>query len=95
MIARLLSDLAQARQPGDARRCLSILVLEDFAMAAYLPLLAVLAAGGSWLQALFGMGDRGRGAQRGVLRVRTDGDIMSVGSLRTRTTSRCCCASSV
>jgi CPA2 family monovalent cation:H+ antiporter-2 len=34
---------------------LSILVLEDFAMAAYLPLLAVLAAGGTWLQALFGM----------------------------------------
>jgi CPA2 family monovalent cation:H+ antiporter-2 len=34
---------------------LSILVLEDFAMAAYLPLLAVLTAGGSWLHALFGM----------------------------------------
>lgn len=34
---------------------LSILVLEDFAMAAYLPLLAVLAAGGTFLQALFGM----------------------------------------
>jgi CPA2 family monovalent cation:H+ antiporter-2 len=30
-------------------------VLEDFAMAAYLPLLAVLAAGGTWLEALFGM----------------------------------------
>jgi CPA2 family monovalent cation:H+ antiporter-2 len=29
--------------------------VEDFAMAAYLPLLAVLAAGGTWLQALFGM----------------------------------------
>jgi K+:H+ antiporter subunit KhtU len=30
-------------------------VLEDFAMAAYLPLLAVLATGGTWLQALLGM----------------------------------------
>jgi CPA2 family monovalent cation:H+ antiporter-2 len=34
---------------------LSLLVLEDFAMAAYLPLLAVLAAGGTVPQALFGM----------------------------------------
>ncbi len=35
---------------------LSILVLEDFAMAAYLPLLAVLAAGGTWWEALLWMG---------------------------------------
>ena len=35
---------------------LSVLVLEDFAMAAYLPLLAVLAAGGTWWEALLWMG---------------------------------------
>ena len=34
---------------------LSVLVLEDFAMAAYLPVLAVLAAGGTWWQALLWM----------------------------------------
>ena len=34
---------------------LSVLVLEDFAMAAYLPLLTVLAAGGTALQAALGM----------------------------------------
>lgn len=54
VIARLLSDLRRLgnrETPG----VLSILVLEDFAMAAYLPLLAVLAAGGSFLNALLGM----------------------------------------
>ena len=34
---------------------LSVLVLEDFAMAAYLPLLAVLASGGTWWQAVAGV----------------------------------------
>ena len=34
---------------------LSVLVLEDFAMAAYLPLFAVLASGGGWLHAIGGM----------------------------------------
>jgi CPA2 family monovalent cation:H+ antiporter-2 len=34
---------------------LSVLVLEDFAMAAFLPLLAVVAAGGTWRQALLGI----------------------------------------
>ena len=54
VIARLLSDLRRLGN-RETPAVLSILVLEDFAMAAYLPLLAVLAAGGSLLQALLGM----------------------------------------
>jgi monovalent cation:H+ antiporter-2, CPA2 family len=54
VIARLLSDLRRLGN-RETPAVLSILVLEDFAMAAYLPLLAVLAAGGTWLQAMFGM----------------------------------------
>ncbi|TFV57380.1 cation:proton antiporter [Mycobacterium sp. PS03-16] len=54
VIARLLSDLRRLGN-RETPAVLSILVLEDFAMAAYLPLLAVLAAGGTFLQALFGM----------------------------------------
>src|SRR6201999_1352469 len=34
---------------------LSVLVLEDFAMAGYLPLFAVLASRGSWVEAVVGM----------------------------------------
>ncbi len=34
---------------------LAVLVLEDFAMAAYLPVFAVLASGGTWPKALLGM----------------------------------------
>ena len=52
VIGRLLSDLRRLGN-RETPAVLSILVLEDFAMAAYLPLLAVLAAGGTWLQALF------------------------------------------
>ncbi|MGJ6124110.1 cation:proton antiporter [Mycolicibacterium sp. Y3] len=55
VIARLLDDLRRLGN-RETPAVLSILVLEDFAMAAYLPLLAVLAAGGSWAHALFGMG---------------------------------------
>ena len=44
VIARLLSDLRRLGN-RETPAVLSILVLEDFAMAAYLPLLAVLAAG--------------------------------------------------
>ena len=55
VIARVLSDLRRLGN-RETPAVLSILVLEDFAMAAYLPLLAVLVAGGSWLQALLGMG---------------------------------------
>jgi CPA2 family monovalent cation:H+ antiporter-2 len=54
VIARLLSDLRRLGN-RETPAVLSILVLEDFAMAAYLPLLAVLVAGGTWLQALLGM----------------------------------------
>jgi CPA2 family monovalent cation:H+ antiporter-2 len=54
VIARLLSDLRRLGN-RETPAVLSVLVLEDFAMAAYLPLLAVLAAGGTWLEALFGM----------------------------------------
>lgn len=54
VIARLLGDL---RRLGNLETpsVLSVLVLEDFAMAAYLPLFAVLASGGGYLQALGGM----------------------------------------
>lgn len=55
VIGRLLSDLGRLGN-RETPAVLSVLVLEDFAMAAYLPLLAVLAAGGSWPQALLGMG---------------------------------------
>src|ERR1700730_1193211 len=54
VIARLLEDrrrLGNRETPA----VLSVLVLEDFAMAAYLPLLAVLASGGNWLEAVAGM----------------------------------------
>lgn len=54
VIARLLGDLGRLGN-RETPAVLSILVLEDFAMAAYLPLLAVLAAGGTWLHALLGM----------------------------------------
>jgi monovalent cation:H+ antiporter-2, CPA2 family len=54
VIARLLNDLRRLGN-RETPAVLSILVLEDFAMAAYLPLLAVLATGGTWLQALLGM----------------------------------------
>jgi K+:H+ antiporter subunit KhtU len=51
VIARLLSDLRRLGN-RETPAVLSVLVLEDFAMAAYLPLLAVLAAGGGWWEAL-------------------------------------------
>jgi K+:H+ antiporter subunit KhtU len=55
VIARLLNDLRRLGN-RETPAVLSILVLEDFAMAAYLPLLTVLAAGGSWWRALLGVG---------------------------------------
>lgn len=54
LIARLLADLRRLGN-RETPAVLSILVLEDFAMAAYLPLLAVLAAGGTWWQATLGV----------------------------------------
>ena len=54
VIARLLDDLRRLGN-RETPAVLSVLVLEDFAMAAYLPVLAVLAAGGTWWQALLWM----------------------------------------
>ncbi|OBF12935.1 cation:proton antiporter [Mycobacterium sp. ACS4331] len=54
VVSRLLSDLRRLGN-RETPSVLSVLVLEDFAMAAYLPLLTVLAAGGTWLQAVLGM----------------------------------------
>ncbi|OBA80278.1 potassium transporter [Mycobacterium sp. 1164966.3] len=54
VIARLLEDLRRLGN-RETPAVLSVLVLEDFAMAAYLPLFAVLASGGSWLDAVGGM----------------------------------------
>ncbi|WP_276002966.1 cation:proton antiporter [Mycobacterium shimoidei] len=54
LIARLLEDLHRLGN-RETPSVLAVLVLEDFAMAAYLPLFAVLASGGSWGLALGGM----------------------------------------
>ena len=54
IISRLLVDLRRLGN-RETPSVLSVLVLEDFAMAAYLPLLAVLASGGTWWQALLGV----------------------------------------
>ncbi|MEQ4724293.1 cation:proton antiporter [Nonomuraea sp. B19D2] len=53
IIARLLSDLRRLGN-RETPSVLAVLVLEDFAMAAYLPVLAVLASGGTWWQAMAG-----------------------------------------
>jgi CPA2 family monovalent cation:H+ antiporter-2 len=54
IVARLLADLDRLGN-RETPAVLSVLVLEDFAMAAYLPLLTVLAAGGTGWQAGLGM----------------------------------------
>lgn len=54
IIARVLADLGRLGN-RETPAVLSVLVLEDFAMAAYLPLFAVLALGGGLLHALGGM----------------------------------------
>lgn len=54
VIARLLEDLRRLGN-RETPAVLSVLVLEDFAMAAYLPLFAVLASGGTWWEAVGGM----------------------------------------
>jgi len=51
VIARLLGDLGRLGN-RETPAVLSVLVLEDFAMAAYLPVLSVMASGGTWQQAL-------------------------------------------
>jgi CPA2 family monovalent cation:H+ antiporter-2 len=54
VIARLLGDLRRLGN-RETPAVLSVLVLEDFAMAVYLPLLTVLAAGGTLQTALLSM----------------------------------------
>ncbi|OAH10697.1 cation:proton antiporter [Streptomyces jeddahensis] len=54
IVARLLADLGRLGN-RETPAILSVLVMEDFAMAAYLPLLSVLAAGGPWWQAALGV----------------------------------------
>jgi monovalent cation:H+ antiporter-2, CPA2 family len=54
VIARLLEDLHRLGN-RETPAVLSVLVLEDFAMAGYLPLFAVVASGGKWLQAIGSM----------------------------------------
>ncbi|WP_099020768.1 cation:proton antiporter [Mycolicibacterium palauense] len=54
VVSRLLTDLRRLGN-RETPAVLSVLVLEDFAMAVYLPLLAVLAAGGGWWNAAIGI----------------------------------------
>jgi monovalent cation:H+ antiporter-2, CPA2 family len=54
IVARLLNDLRRLGN-RETPAVLSVLVMEDFAMAVYLPVLAVLAAGGQWWQAVLGV----------------------------------------
>ena len=54
VIARLLEDLHRLGN-RETPAVLSVLVLEDFAMAASLPLFTGLASGGGWLHAVGGM----------------------------------------
>lgn len=54
LIARLLEDLHRLGN-RETPSVLAVLVLEDFAMAAYLPVFAVLASGGTWRLAVAGM----------------------------------------
>ncbi|MEV0965011.1 MULTISPECIES: cation:proton antiporter [unclassified Streptomyces] len=54
IVARLLGDLRRLGN-RETPAVLSVLVLEDFAMAGFLPLLSVVAAGGTWRQALLGV----------------------------------------
>ncbi|WP_051772921.1 cation:proton antiporter [Saccharothrix sp. NRRL B-16314] len=54
IIARLLGDLRRLGN-RETPSVLAVLVMEDFAMAVYLPVLAVLVAGGTWWQATLGV----------------------------------------
>ena len=54
IVARLLTDLRRLGN-RETPAVLSVLVLEDLAMAVYLPILAVLASGGGFLQAVLGV----------------------------------------
>lgn len=52
--ARLLTDLRRLGN-RETPAVLAVLVIEDFAMAVYLPVLAVLVVGGTWWQAALGV----------------------------------------
>ncbi len=52
--ARLLSDLRRLGN-RETPAVLAVLVIEDFAMAVYLPVLAVVAVGGTWWEAALGV----------------------------------------
>ncbi|MEW2578022.1 cation:proton antiporter [Streptomyces syringium] len=54
IVARLLSDLRRLGN-RETPAVLSLLVMEDCAMALYLPVLAVVASGGRWWQAVLGV----------------------------------------
>jgi CPA2 family monovalent cation:H+ antiporter-2 len=54
IVARMLDDLGRLGN-RETPSVLALLVLEDFAMAVFLPLVAVLVAGGTWWQALVGV----------------------------------------
>lgn len=54
LVARLLGDLRRLGN-RETPAVLSVLVLEDFAMAAYLPVLVVVVSDGTWPQALIGV----------------------------------------
>lgn len=54
IVARVLGDLRRLGN-RETPAVLSVLVLEDFTMAVYLPVLAVLASGGTWGQAVVGV----------------------------------------
>jgi CPA2 family monovalent cation:H+ antiporter-2 len=53
IVARLLGDLRRLGN-RETPSVLAVLVMEDFSMAIYLPVLAVLAAGGTWVAAVLG-----------------------------------------
>ena len=65
IVARLLTDLRRLGN-RETPAVLSVLVLEDLAMAVYLPILAVLASGGGLRPGGAGGGDRARRGGRGV-----------------------------
>jgi CPA2 family monovalent cation:H+ antiporter-2 len=54
IVARLLSDLRRLGN-RETPAVLSLLVLEDFVMAAYLPVLVIAASDGAWWQAVAGV----------------------------------------
>ena len=92
VIARLLGDLDRLGH-RETPAVLSVLVLEDFAMAAYLPVLTVLASGGPWLRPRCGPPSHSvRSDWRSWCRCA--GATTSAGPWDTARTSNSCCGSS-